>query len=344
MPDLAGMKRRTLDAMEAASAGCDIRDAHHPDAVWMGSHPFNEMPCADAASSVWRRLRMSIPDMERRTSILAAGRSAADARSDPDPAGVVVVAWMGHFQGTFAEPLLGIPATKGAVNLRCCEAHEVADGRIARSCVLFDFLDLMRQAGVWPISPALGAEGMWPGPARPGAFPDEVDANRGRRSLETVLAMHAALGEFDGRDLASMPHEAYWTEDFMWYGPSGIGATRGMAGFRAHHQIPFLTGFPDRRGSGHYMRIGDGDFAVTGGWPSVVATHAGEWLGLPATGRRVGMRVMDFYRLEDGRIAENWVPIDIIHVLLQLGVDVFARVRHLAGHPETALPPRGEAP
>jgi hypothetical protein len=39
------------------------------------------------------------------------------------------------------------------------------------------------------------------------------------------------------------------------------------------------------------------------------------------------MRVMDFYAAEQGLIRENWVPIDIIQVLLQLDVDVLARVR-----------------
>jgi hypothetical protein len=39
------------------------------------------------------------------------------------------------------------------------------------------------------------------------------------------------------------------------------------------------------------------------------------------------MRVMDFYSAEKGLIRENWVPIDLINVLLQLEVDVLARVR-----------------
>ena len=53
----------------------------------------------------------------------------------------------------------------------------------------------------------------------------------------------------------------------------------------------------------------------------------GGWLGLGATGRPVTMRVMDFYREDEGLIRENWVPIDIIDVLLQLDVDVLTRVR-----------------
>ena len=67
---------------------------------------------------------------------------------------------------------------------------------------------------------------------------------------------------------------------------------------------------------------------MTGGWPSVTCAHLGDgFMGLGATGRPVTMRVMDFYLHHEGLIRENWVPIDIIHVLLQMGVDVFGRLR-----------------
>jgi predicted ester cyclase len=134
-----------------------------------------------------------------------------------------------------------------------------------------------------------------------------------------------------------MNHGHYWTDTFMWYGPAGIGSTRGLDGFRAHHQIPFLRAYNDREGAGHYIRISDGPYAVTGGWPSVRGTHTGEWLGMAPTGRMIEMRVMDFYRLEGDKIAENWVPMDVIHIALQMGVDLFARARHMTGQPDLTL-------
>ena len=338
MTELEKTKSELHSRLHQIAEGADAGIAYHPGADWWGSHPFNELKGIEAISDVWSGMRAAMPDLERRDSIFIAGYSASDTRPKRDPSGDLVVASMGHFQGTFRRDLLGIPATSGVVHLRCCEAHRVVHGKIDRSYVLFDFLDLMRQAGVWPIAASLGSECMWPGPRGSGGVrPDITRASVGRESLSTILAMHSALQQFDGHSLESMPHGDYWTRQFLWYGPAGIGITRGLEGFRAHHQVPFLTGFPDRKGSGHYMRIGDGDFAATGGWPSVVATHTGEWLGLPPTGRRVGMRVMDFYRLDGDLIAENWVPIDIIHVLCQLGVDVFARMRHLAGHPDPGL-------
>ncbi len=81
-------------------------------------------------------------------------------------------------------------------------------------------------------------------------------------------------------------------------------------------------------------RIGDGDYAVTGGWGHLLATHSCvDWLGLAPTGVVVHMRVMDFYRCDTDdasvtSLREDRVPIDIPHVLLQMGVDVFGRMRH----------------
>ena len=39
------------------------------------------------------------------------------------------------------------------------------------------------------------------------------------------------------------------------------------------------------------------------------------------------MRVMDFYHHHKGKIRENWVPIDLIHILKQIGVDVLDLIK-----------------
>jgi hypothetical protein len=127
----------------------------------------------------------------------------------------------------------------------------------------------------------------------------------------------------------------------MWYGPAGIGATRGLDGFVDGHQLPFRIAFhrPQgtfeevtteraRHGVGHYIRIGDGPYSVTGGWPSVYALHkGGGFCGLPPTGLPVFMRVMDFYLHHEGLIRENWVPLDMLDLLRQMGFDALARMR-----------------
>jgi predicted ester cyclase len=129
----------------------------------------------------------------------------------------------------------------------------------------------------------------------------------------------------------------HWAPDFSYWAGGFIGACRGLDGFRAHHQIPFLRAFPDRKGAGHFLRLSDGPFAVTGG--DVAITHTGgEYMGVPPTGRKLTFRVMDFYRFDaQGLIAENWLPNDTLGLLDQMGLDVLGRMRHLTGEPRRSL-------
>jgi len=48
-------------------------------------------------------------------------------------------------------------------------------------------------------------------------------------------------------------------------------------------------------------------------------THKGMFLGIAPTGRRLSVRGMDFYRLEDGRVIEHWDVVDEFGMLSQLG-------------------------
>lgn len=336
MTDHAANKRavtlnlRRLFTVPVADLARVAAEAYTPGARLRAFHPVNDVDGADAiASELWMPLREAFPDLERREQIVVAG-----SYQDKD-----FVCCMSYLQGSFKADWLGIPATHGIATLRCCEINQVCDGRIVESHVLIDTLDMMRQAGVWPIAPSLGTEAPWPSPADGcGVNLDFVDHERGSAALKLVKAMHAGLGHFDGKDLQSMDHARYWEPGFLWYGPAGIGSSKGLGGFEAHHQIPFLLAFPDRRVDKHIANIYDGDYVVTGGWPSVVATHTGpDWLGLGPTGNFIRMRVMDFYRVDGELIAENWVPIDIADILRQMNVDVFARVRHRAGDPRRTL-------
>ena len=38
------------------------------------------------------------------------------------------------------------------------------------------------------------------------------------------------------------------------------------------------------------------------------------------------MRSLDFWRVEDGLIRENWVLVDLLDIFNQIGLDVFARL------------------
>ena len=349
--------QRDITQAPPGQLGEAIAAAYHEGADFRGTHPVNHLVGRAAIErQFWAHLRHALPDAERRELILAGGLYQ----------GRPLVACYGQYLGTFAEDWFGIPATRQPLLARFCEAHELWQGRIRRSWVYLDYLDIMRQAGYWPLAPSLGQEGGWLAPrTNDGVRLTAQDEAVSRRCFALVMAMQAALGDYNGGPptraaLDEMRQARYWRPDFMWYGPAGIGTTRGLRGFEDFHQLPFLVAFPDRGKArseerraaeqssaeqssgadpyaGHFIRIADGRFVVTGGWQHLRATHTGgEWLGLAPTGRPVAMRVMDFYRCElaedggggDDRICENWVPIDIPHLLYQLGVDIFGRLRH----------------
>ncbi|MEM6282689.1 MAG: ester cyclase [Chloroflexota bacterium] len=330
-------KQRVIDIMQMlttvpmADLDAAVAASYHADASVKASHPLNDFPDLTAvAEQLWAPMKHALPDVERRNYIVAGGiyRDAT------------WIGCMGHYMGTFERDWLGIPATNGAVTVRFSEGHAIRDGKIAESYVMIDFLDLMQQVGYSPIVPALGAEMQWPPPATlDGVVLTPQDNAMSKQSIERVLTMHRALGLYGGepptRDiLDKIGLEKHWHPNFMWYGPTGIGSTRGLKGFEDYHQIPFIVAFPDRGGTdmGHFIRVGDGHYVVTGGWGYLQATHTGnDFLGLPPTGKRVNMRVMDFYRCNDETIVENWIPIDIPHLLLQMGVDVFGRMNHQLG-------------
>lgn len=47
-------------------------------------------------------------------------------------------------------------------------------------------------------------------------------------------------------------------------------------------------------------------------------THAGEYLGIPATGRQVSYVSHEFYRIENGLIAEEWICSDTAGLFRQI--------------------------
>ena len=74
--------------------------------------------------------------------------------------------------------------------------------------------------------------------------------------------------------------------------------------------------FPDIRFEPHQVTA-QGDIVVARMW--VRGTHRGEFLGVPATGRAVAVQSVETFRLARGRVAEQWVLMDALGLLQQLG-------------------------
>ena len=65
-------------------------------------------------------------------------------------------------------------------------------------------------------------------------------------------------------------------------------------------------------------QIVEGDRAVVR-W-TARGVHSGEYLGIPATGRRIEQTGINIGRCENGRIVEEWARGDDVGLLRQLGV------------------------
>jgi steroid delta-isomerase-like uncharacterized protein len=79
--------------------------------------------------------------------------------------------------------------------------------------------------------------------------------------------------------------------------------------------IAMKAAFPDLRYEAPRVVAGEGWAARH--WRAV-ATHRGEFMGTPATGRRVELQGMVFSRIEGNKIKEEWRIVDNAGLLAQL--------------------------
>lgn len=300
-----------LDQKRPEDVADAIRSYVHKDAAWYGPHPIVHLKGAEALTAgFWQPLLRAFPDLTRTCEVLIGGHRHW-------------VASIGHFCGTFENDWLGIPATGRGVEIRYGEFSAVYEGKIVLTYLIPDVLDLIRQAGFQLVPPSLGEEGQVTGPMTgDGVRLGQTEPEEGAKTLAMAKAMCSELN--------TSRCERYWDPQRMvWYGPSAIGTCRTYRGFDELHQQPFYHAFPgfgaERMGV-HVAEVGDGNYAAWVGWPSIRAHHAGEYLGCGPTGNLAEWRLMDFYRREGDRIIENWVPVDMIHLFLTMGVDLFAEL------------------
>ena len=308
----------------AATAWPALQKYFDPACEFHAFHPFNQCAGVEAFDmAFWQPLLHAIPNLERRVNLFFSGEFDGHICGG---AGTWVTA-TGYLSGTMTGDWLGIPATGDPIYVRIGEFYRVIGTKIVEARILLDLVDVMRQAGFTVLPKSNGLDLLVPGPQlSDGVLLQPQNPADTDRTMEVLIGMMSGLGTYDQKNLSSMNVHGHWHPNMMWYGPCGIGTSRDVAGFQKHHQKPFLHAFPDRKGANHRARISEGQYVASTGWPSVQATHLGEYLGVPATHKGITMRVADWWRRDGDVLRENWVLIDLPDLLLQMGVDLFARL------------------
>jgi C-1 hydroxylase len=79
----------------------------------------------------------------------------------------------------------------------------------------------------------------------------------------------------------------------------------------------FMTAFPDLKFEIDDL-VADGDRVASR--MTARATHTGEYMGMPATGRSVTCSVFGIARVADGKLVEHWGVTDELHLMQQVGL------------------------
>ena len=294
---------------------------------WRGCYPFVELDSAEAVcEKLWRPFRESVTKIQRRQDIFMAGKNSL---ADDDSIWVVS---MGHLMGLHDKPWLHIPPTRKMAFLRYCEFHQVKDGKIFHQATWFDIPYLMVQSGVNPFPPQTGAELLQPGPmTHDGLLFDEQDPAASQKTLDTMNGMIKTMDNWK-QDLTLEEELAVtWHDDMIWWGPTGIGSSYTIERYAKQHSGPMRQTCKDRIFYGHVCRMSEGHFGGWFGWPNLTVTPTGGFCGMPASNKPSDMRVIDLYRRDGDKLAENWVFIDMLYFWKQQGLDVLQRLKSLNG-------------
>lgn len=124
-----------------------------------------------------------------------------------------------------------------------------------------------------------------------------------RRNVEAVQ---------NGGDFAVF--DEIFADDFVDHTPQqGVPADKG--GVRMLY-TGLRAAFADFHAEIHWQTVED-DKVTT--FKTYHGTHAGDFLGVPATGRKVQFDTIDVFRVRNGRLVDHWGIADLLGLLIQLG-------------------------
>ena len=141
------------------------------------------------------------------------------------------------------------------------------------------------------------------------------DLSKTKKTQEVIESMVDGLNDHRIEDI-----DEFFSENFRWMGNFGCGTKSGLKEFQDNWQKPFQEAFSNKVCIDE-ARLFMGEWAAAFGRQEAI--HSGEFMGIKPTGKKVEIRYMDFWKVSEGKIKDNWVMVDFPFVMKQLGVDIF---------------------
>ena len=141
------------------------------------------------------------------------------------------------------------------------------------------------------------------------------DLSKTKKTQEVIESMVDGLNDHRIEDI-----DEFFSENFRWMGNFGCGTKSGLKEFQDNWQKPFQEAFSNKVCIDE-ARLFMGEWAAAFGKQEAI--HSGEFMGIKPTGKKVEIRYMDFWKVSEGKIKDNWVMVDFPFVMKQLGVDIF---------------------
>ncbi len=206
--------------------------------------------------------------------------------------------------GRHTGPFLNIPPCHKMVTMSGIAIHRVEHGKLVEHWGVVDAVGLLTQMGAMPPSPAP--------PPLPAPVVHRGPHDRVLSASEMKDRVHGLFAAMNQRHLAALddaidPRYVNYSMPMSAPGPSGLRQVLEV----------FFGGFPDM----HIVVedvIAEPDKAATRG--HFTGTHKGTFMNVPATGKSIKVEYIDIWKAHNGKLVENWVQMDMLGLLIQLGV------------------------
>ena len=121
----------------------------------------------------------------------------------------------------------------------------------------------------------------------------DTDLSKTAETKRTIEGMIDGLNDHRIDDIGE-----FFAQSFRWMGNFGCGTKKGLQEFQDNWQRPFQAAFSEKVCIDE-ARLFMGEWAAAFGRQEAI--HSGDFMGVKASGKKVEIRYMDFWKVEDGK-------------------------------------------